>query len=96
MTAQQVEGQWTPPETHSYPRQQRRARGVVPVASRTHLHAHPESARIAALTRWSREDPRGNAERGQAGLQRKFYDATDPSLPEAERQRRAHAAYRRT
>ena len=51
-------------------------------------------ATIAALTRWSREDPKVNAERAQAGLQRKFYDATDASLPEAERQRRAHAAYR--
>jgi hypothetical protein len=51
-------------------------------------------ATIAALTRWSREDPKANAERGQAGLKRKFYDATDPALPEAERQRRAHAAYR--
>jgi hypothetical protein len=51
-------------------------------------------ATIAALTRWSNEDPRATAERGQAGLQRKFFDATDPTLPEAERQRRAHAAYR--
>jgi hypothetical protein len=53
-----------------------------------------QRARYAALIRWSREDPKVNAERGQAGLQAKFYDATDPSLPEAERQRRAHAAYR--
>jgi hypothetical protein len=51
-------------------------------------------ARIAALTRWSQEDGKANAERGQAGLRQKFYDQTDPSLPEAERQRRAHAAYR--
>lgn len=51
-------------------------------------------ASIAALTRWSQEDPRANAERGQAGLQAKFYNETDPSLPEAERQRRAHCAYR--
>jgi hypothetical protein len=51
-------------------------------------------ARIAALTRWANEDPKANAERGQAGLQRKFYDQTDPTLPEAERQRRARAAYR--
>jgi hypothetical protein len=51
-------------------------------------------ARIAALTRWAAEDPKANGERGQAGLQRKFYNQTDPSLPEAERQRRAHAAYR--
>lgn len=48
----------------------------------------------AALTRWSREDPAASAARGQAGLQRKFYDQTDPTLPEAERQRRARAAFR--
>jgi hypothetical protein len=52
------------------------------------------AARIAALTRWANEDPKANAERGQAGLQRRFYDETDPTLPEAERQRRAHCAYR--
>ena len=51
-------------------------------------------ATIAALSRWANEDPKVNAERAQAGLQRKFYDATDASLPEVERQRRAHAAYR--
>jgi hypothetical protein len=51
-------------------------------------------ATIAALTRWANEDPQANAERGQAGLQRKFYDQTDPALPEVERQRRAHAAFR--
>ena len=48
----------------------------------------------AALTRWANEDPKANAERGQAGLQAKFYDQTDPSLPEAERQRRARAGFR--
>jgi hypothetical protein len=53
-----------------------------------------QRARIAALTRWSKEDPRANAERAQAGLQRKFYDQTDPELLEAERHRRATAAYR--
>jgi hypothetical protein len=51
-------------------------------------------ARIAALARWANEDPTANAERGQAGLRQKFYDQTDPSLPEAERQRRADCAYR--
>ena len=51
-------------------------------------------ATIAALSRWSQEDPKATAERGQAGLQAKFYNQTDPSLPEAERQRRGHAAYR--
>jgi len=48
----------------------------------------------AALVRWSREDPAANAARGQAGLQAKFYNETDPTLPEAERQRRARAAFR--
>jgi hypothetical protein len=51
-------------------------------------------ARIAALTRWSQEDPTATAERGQAGLRAKFYNQIDPSLPETERQRRADAAYR--
>jgi hypothetical protein len=48
----------------------------------------------AALVRWSKEDPAASAARGQAGLQRKFYNETDPSLPDAERQRRAYAAFR--
>jgi hypothetical protein len=53
-----------------------------------------QRARIAALTRWASEDPKATAERAQAGLQRKFYNQTDPTLPEAERQRRARAAFR--
>jgi hypothetical protein len=52
------------------------------------------SATIAALSRWANEDPKANAERGQAGLRRKFYDQTDPSLTESERQRRADVLYR--
>lgn len=53
-------------------------------------------ATIAALTRWSKEDPKANAERGQAGLVAKFRRQVDPAnqLPEAERERRAQAAYR--
>ena len=53
-------------------------------------------ARIAANTRWSREDPAATAARGQAGLLAKFVDQVDPDrqLPEAERQRRAEAARR--
>jgi hypothetical protein len=60
------------------------------------LTAEQRSSRasIAALTRWSQEDPAANAARGQAGLRAKFYNQTDPTLPETERQRRAHAAYR--
>jgi hypothetical protein len=48
-------------------------------------------ARIAANTRWSREDPAATAARGQAGLLAKFVDQVDPDrvLPEDERLRRA-------
>ena len=48
-------------------------------------------ARIAANTRWSREDPAATAARGQAGLLAKFVDQVDPDrvLPEGERLRRA-------
>ena len=55
-----------------------------------------QRARIAALTRWSREDPAANAARGQAGLMARFVDQVDPDrvLSEAERQRRAEAARR--
>jgi hypothetical protein len=55
-----------------------------------------QRARIAALTRWSREDPAANAARGQAGLMARFVDQVDPDrvLPGAERQRRAEAARR--
>lgn len=55
------------------------------------------SASIAALTRWSKEDPAANAARGQAGLRAKFLaeiDAEFPGLDEVERQRRAEARYR--
>ena len=43
-----------------------------------------ERASVAALSRWSREDPRANAERGQAGLRAKFLreiDAEPPGSP---------------
>ena len=53
-------------------------------------------ARIAANTRWSRENPAATAARGQAGLMAKFIDQVDPErvLSEAERNRRAEAARR--
>jgi hypothetical protein len=51
-------------------------------------------ARIAANTRWSRENGRANAERAQRGLLTKFYDQTDPALPDAERWRRADSLRR--
>ena len=55
-----------------------------------------QRARIAALTRWSREDPAATAARGQAGLMARFVEQVDPDrvLPEAERRRRAEAARR--
>jgi hypothetical protein len=57
-----------------------------------------QRARIAALERWSREDPSANAARGQAGLLDKFRrqileefpDLQDPELTRrAEARRRA-------
>lgn len=55
-----------------------------------------QRARIAALTRWSREDPTANAERGQRGLLDKFERDVDPDneLTPAERARRAESARR--
>jgi hypothetical protein len=54
-----------------------------------------QRARIAALTRVSRE-PSGTAmtARARSAFWQSFYDATDPGLPEAERQRQADAARR--
>jgi hypothetical protein len=53
-------------------------------------------AQIAALTRWSKEDPAANAARGQAGLLARFEREVDPDrlLPLPERTRRAEAARR--
>jgi len=54
-------------------------------------------ASIAAHTRWSREDPAGNAARGQAGLLARFdreVREAEPGLSEAEYSRRAESAYR--
>lgn len=58
--------------------------------------ARAERARIAALSRWSAEDPAGNAARGQAGLMARFEREVDPlgELSDAERTRRAHCARR--
>lgn len=51
-------------------------------------------ARIAALARWSKEDPQPAARRGQDALMARFVREVDPDnqLPPAERQRRALAA----
>lgn len=53
-----------------------------------------QRARIAALTRWSRENPATAAARGQAGLAARFEREVDPEglLPHPERVRRAEAA----
>jgi hypothetical protein len=52
--------------------------------------------RIAANTRWSREDPAPTAARGQAGLQARFEREVDPegTLAPDERARRAQAAHK--
>jgi hypothetical protein len=53
-------------------------------------------ARIAAHTRWSREDPSVNAARGQAGLRARFgreVREAEPGLADAEYARRAESAY---
>jgi hypothetical protein len=50
----------------------------------------------AAHTRWAKEDPAVNAERGQAGLRARFdreARETAPGLTEAEYARRAHHLY---
>lgn len=54
-----------------------------------------QRARIAALSRVAQE-PSGTAmtEKARSTFRQSFYDATDPGLPEAERQRQADAAYR--
>jgi hypothetical protein len=56
-----------------------------------------QRGRIAALERWSRENPAVNAARGQAGLLEKFRRevlAADPDVVEPELTRRAEAARR--
>jgi len=70
----------------------------VPTIARSKLSPEQRRlrAQIAALTRWSREDPAANAARGQAGLLAKFEREVDPQglLPPVERVRRAEAARR--
>jgi hypothetical protein len=54
-----------------------------------------QRAQIAANTRWSREDPRENATRAQAGLLAKFEREAreaEPGLTDAEYARRAECA----
>jgi hypothetical protein len=54
------------------------------------------AARIAANTRWSKEDPTEQGRLLRAGLEEKFLRDVDPEgvLPEAERRRRADCAKR--
>ena len=59
----------------------------------THSHSADPACPYRRVDKVVQGRPQGH-ERAQAGLQRKFYDQTDPQLPEAERQRRAVAAYR--
>ena len=53
-------------------------------------------AKLAANSRWSREDGHANAVRGQAGLLAKFEREVDPdgTLTPEQRAKRAEAAYR--
>lgn len=53
-------------------------------------------ARIAALTRWSRQDPIVGTVQARTSFLSRFEREADPrgTLPEAERQRRAQAALR--
>lgn len=55
-----------------------------------------QRAKLAAHTRWSREDPAPTAARGQAGLVARFERDVDPdgTLTPAERARRAEHARR--
>lgn len=56
-----------------------------------------QRARLAALSRWAKEEPTANAKRAQAGLWARFLrevDAHEPGLPELERHRRAKALQR--
>jgi hypothetical protein len=54
-------------------------------------------AKLAANTRWSKEDPAGTGVRAQAGLWAKFEREAreyEPGLTDAEYARRAESAYR--
>jgi hypothetical protein len=53
-----------------------------------------QRARIAALTRWSHEDPATGTQKAREGFYRRFEDEVDPDrqLNPAERERRAAAA----
>lgn len=67
-----------------------------PRAERLTPEQRSQRARLAAFTRWSKENPAANAARGQAGLLARFERQVDPNneLAPAERRRRAEAARR--
>ena len=71
----------------------------MPTVEQSKLTAAQRScnASIAALERWSREDPAANAARGQAGLRDRFEREArqaDPGITDAEAARRGECAYR--
>jgi hypothetical protein len=71
----------------------------MPTVEQSNLTAAQRSrnASIAALERWSREDPAANATRGQAGLRARFERQAreaDPGISDAEAARRGECAYR--
>jgi hypothetical protein len=51
-----------------------------------------QRARIAALTRWSREDPAAGTKKARDAFLQRFLDEVPTDLPETERMRRALAA----
>lgn len=53
-----------------------------------------QRARIAALSRWSREDPVAGTAKARNGFLKRFLDDIPTDLPETERMRRAVAARR--
>jgi hypothetical protein len=73
--------------------------GVSTVAASTNLTPEQRSqrARMAALARWSREDPKQTAQRASSGLRARIERETAekfPGLDPAELARRADAAFR--
>jgi hypothetical protein len=55
-----------------------------------------QRAKVAALSRWSQEDPKAGTTKARDGFHESFLRAVDPEgvLPHPERERRAQAALR--
>ena len=71
----------------------------MPTVAQSKLTPEQRSRRasIAALERWSRENPTANAACGQAGLRARFEREAreaDPGITDAEARRRGECAYR--